>query len=95
MSLTKDEVKKIAFLSRIDVKEEKLEELSTSLSSILDWVEMLQKVDVDNVEPLASTVDFTQPLRKDEVTDGGYQPAVLSNTKHAEDGYFTVPKVVE
>ncbi len=95
MSLSKDEVKKIAFLSRIDVEEEKLEELSDSLSSILDWVEMLQKVNVDNIEPLASTVDFTQPLRKDEITDGGYQQKVLSNTQHAEDGYYTVPKVVE
>ncbi len=95
MSLTNDEVRKIAFLSRIDIKEERLEELSGDLSSILDWVEMLQKVDVDNVEPLASPVEFTQPLRKDEVTDGGYQEKVLSNTQHAEDGYYTVPKVVE
>ncbi len=95
MSLTIDEVRKIAFLSRIDVKEEKLQELSKDLSSILDWVEVLQKVDVDNVEPLASTVDFTQPMRKDEITDGGYQEKVLSNTQYAEDGYYTVPKVVE
>ncbi len=95
MSLTIDEVRKIAFLSRIDVEEERLEELSGNLSSILDWVELLQKVDVDNIEPLASPIEFTQPMRKDEVTDGGYQQKVLSNTKHAEDGYYTVPKVVE
>ncbi len=95
MSLTIDEVKKIAFLSRIDVEEEKLKELSEELSSILNWVEMLQQVDVEKTEPLASPVEFTQPMRKDEVTDGGYQQKVLSNTKHAEEGYYTVPKVVE
>ncbi|MFV0430870.1 MAG: Asp-tRNA(Asn)/Glu-tRNA(Gln) amidotransferase subunit GatC [Alphaproteobacteria bacterium] len=95
MSLTIDEIKRIAFLSRIKVNEEELNAMSEDLSAILAWIEQLQQVDVENVEPLASVVELTQPMRKDEITDGKQQEKVLANAPDAEDGYFTVPKVVE
>ncbi len=95
MSLTIDEVKKIAFLSRIKVDENELEKLSGELSGILDWIEQLQQVDVENVEPLASVVELTQPMRADVITDGNKQEQILANAPEAMDGYFTVPKVVE
>lgn len=95
MALTIDEVRKITFLSRIKVDESDLEGLSGELSGILDWIEQLQQVDVDNVEPLASVVELTQPMRQDIITDGGKQSKILANAPEAVDGYFTVPKVVE
>ncbi len=95
MSLTIDEVRKIAILSRIKVDENELEALSGELSGILDWIEQLQQVDVDNVEPLASVVELTQPMRADVITDGNKQDKILANAPEAMDGYFTVPKVVE
>ena len=95
MSLDKDTVKQIAYLARIRVADEKLEPLAGELSSILDWIEQLQELDTDGVEPMASVSDVTLPQRKDVVTDGNCQAAVLKNAPDPEDGFYTVPKVVE
>jgi len=95
MSLDKETVKNIAYLARIKVPETDLEPLAGELSAILDWVEQLDKVDTEGVEPLSSVVDVTLPQRVDEVTDGECQDKVLSNARDPEDGFYTVPKVVE
>ncbi|MCW8916833.1 MAG: Asp-tRNA(Asn)/Glu-tRNA(Gln) amidotransferase subunit GatC [Magnetovibrio sp.] len=95
MSLDKDTVNKIAYLARMRVADDKLEPLAGELSSILDWIEQLQELDTDGVEPMASVSDVTLPQRKDVVTDGNCQTAVLKNAPDSEDGFFTVPKVVE
>ena len=95
MSLDKDTVKQIAYLARIRVADEKLEPLAGELSSILDWIEQLQELDTDGVEPMASVSDVTLPQRKDVVTDGNCQGAVIQNAPDPEDGFYTVPKVVE
>jgi len=95
MSLDKDTVKNIAYLARIRVEEDKLEPLASELSSIMGWIEQLQELDTDGVEPMASVVDVQLPQRNDVVNDGGCRDAVLSNAPDAEDGFYTVPKVVE
>lgn len=95
MSLDKDTVKNIAYLARIRVEEDKLEPLAGELSSIMGWIEQLQELDTDGVEPMASVCDVTLPQRKDVVNDGDCRDAVLRNAPDAEDGFFTVPKVVE
>jgi len=95
MSLDKDTVKNIANLARIKVAEDDLDHLAVELSAILDWVEQLNGVDTDGVEPLASVVDVTLPLRTDAITDGNCRDSVLANAPAAEDGFFAVPKVVE
>lgn len=95
MSLDKETVKNIANLARIRVPEDKLDHLAGELSSILDWVEQLNSVDTEGVEPLASVVDVTLPQREDKVTDGDCRDKVLLNAPDAEDGYYAVPKVVE
>ncbi len=93
--IDRDTVRKVAFLSRIKVEEEALDGLAGEISKILTWIEKLQEVDVSNVEPLASVVELTQPMRQDKITDGGYPEKVLSNAPKVAHGYFTVPKVVE
>jgi aspartyl-tRNA(Asn)/glutamyl-tRNA(Gln) amidotransferase subunit C len=95
MSLDKETVINIANLARIKVPEENLNHLAGELSSILDWVEQLNSVDTDGVEPLASVVDVTLPLREDKISDGDCRDKVLANGPEVEDGYFAVPKVIE
>lgn len=95
MSLDKDTVKNIANLARINVAQDDLDHLAVELSGILDWVEQLNGVDTDGVEPLASVVDVTLPLRTDVIADGNCRDSVLANAPDPEDGFFAVPKVVE
>jgi len=95
MSLDKDTVKNMAYLARIRVEEDKLEPLAGELSAIMGWIEHLQELNTDGVEPMASVVAVGLPLRKDVVTDGNCRDAVLGNAPDAEDGFYAVPKVVE
>ena len=95
MSLDKETIKNIANLARIKVPDENLDHLTKELSSIMDWVEQLNSVNTDGVEPLASVIDVTLPLREDKITDGNCRNKVLANGPEVEDGYFAVPKVIE
>jgi aspartyl-tRNA(Asn)/glutamyl-tRNA(Gln) amidotransferase subunit C len=88
-------VKRIAHLARIDVAEEELERLADELGAIIGWVEQLDEVDTDGVEPMTSVVEATLPKRADEVTDGGIRDDVLANAPDPEKGFYTVPKVLE
>ena len=105
MSLDKDTVARIARLARLRVPDEELAPLAGELSGIFAWIEQLNEVDTNNVEPLASVSDVTLPLREDKVTDGGIAARVLANapggavyidpSDKSVGGFFTVPKVVE
>ena len=95
MSITRDDVKKIARLSRIRVEEAQLDHMAGELNGILGWIEQLQEVDVEGVEPMTSAVSMEAPKRADEVTDGGIRDEVLSNAPKEEDGFFVVPRSVE
>ena len=95
MSVTKDDVRKVARLSRIAVTDAHAEELVGELNGILNWIDQLNEVDVDGVEPMTSVVETTLPMREDVVTDGYIQDQVLANAPRSEDGFFVVPKAVE
>lgn len=88
-------VRKVAHLARIAEPEERLELIVKELNGILAWIEQLQEVDVQGVEPMTTAVEAATPLRADEVTDGGDPDRVLSNAPKSADGFFVVPKVVE
>lgn len=88
-------VRKIARLSRLHVDEDKLEPLAQELNGILGWIEQLNEVDVEGVEPMTSAVDMDAPLRQDVITDGGKRDAVLANAPKSEDGFYVVPRSVE
>ena len=94
MSVTKDDVRKVARLSRIAVTDAHAEELVGELNGILNWIDQLNEVDVDGVEPMTSVVETTLPMREDVVTDGNIQDQVLANAPRSEDGFFVVPKAV-
>ena len=95
MSLDKATVRNIATLARIDIRDEDLDHLAGELSNIMTFVEQLSEVNTDGIEPMTSVAAMTLPMRADVITDGAQPEAVLANAPEAEDGFFTVPKVVE
>jgi aspartyl-tRNA(Asn)/glutamyl-tRNA(Gln) amidotransferase subunit C len=95
MSLDKATVARIATLARIKVPEADREALGQELNQILHWVEQLDEVDTQGVEPMTSVAAMTLPLRPDKVTDGNRADDILKNAPGALHGFFTVPKVVE
>ncbi len=95
MAVDNETVRKVAFLARLRVDQDKLEETKQEFNKILNWVEELNEVNTDNVEPLVSVNNEALSLREDEVTAGQNAAAVLKNAPAQEYGYFVVPKVVE
>ncbi len=95
MSIDAATVRKVARLARIREPEDKLEILAAELSGILQWIEQLNEVDTDGVEPMASTEAVTLPMRDDVVTEGGDPAKVLANAPKSDRNFFVVPKVVE
>ena len=95
MSIDAATVRKVARLARIREPEDKLEALASELSGILQWIEQLNEVDTDGVEPMASAVAVSLPMREDIVTEGGDSAKVLANAPKSDRNFFVVPKVVE
>lgn len=95
MAIDTETVKRVAFLSRLRVDEDKIVETEEEFNKILNWVEQLNEVDTDNVEPLVSVNQTNLEWRQDEVNDGEKAEEVLKNAPMSEFGYFVVPKVVE
>lgn len=95
MSVDKETVRRAAKLARIAVTDEEAAALSGELSGILDWIEQLQEVDVDGVEPMTSVTPMALKRRDDVVTAGDEAERILANAPDAAEGFFVVPKVVE
>ncbi len=95
MSLDAAAVARIARLARIRLNEGEQTALAAELSHVLDWVEELQKVDTEGVEPMTSVVGARQRLRPDVAVETGGNDAVLANATDSIAGFYTVPKVVE
>lgn len=95
MSIDVATVTKIARLARIEVAAQEKEPLAKEINGILNWIEQLNEVNTEHVEPLASVSDTALPWRADMVTDGGKSKDVLANAPGSDHGCFLVPKVIE
>ncbi len=95
MSLDPATVRRIAKLARIRVEDSQLPQLQAELNGILGWIEQLNEVDVDGVEPLSGGAQMALKLREDAVTDGGIVEQVLANAPDRAGDFYAVPKVVE
>jgi aspartyl-tRNA(Asn)/glutamyl-tRNA(Gln) amidotransferase subunit C len=95
MAIDAATVKKVASLARLSEPDDRLEALAGELNGILTWIEQLNEVDTEGVEPMTSAVAAKLPLRSDEVTDGGDAASILANAPKSERGFFIVPKVLE
>lgn len=95
MAIDEKTVRKIARLSRLALSDEQVTAMSGELNGILAWIEQLNEVDIEGVEPMTSAVAAELPMRDDVVTDGDNPQRVLANAPRSEDGFYVVPKVVE
>ena len=89
------DIKKLGKLSRIKLTDEEAATYEKEVESILGWIEQLSEVDTEGVRQLSSVSQMKLRWRKDEVSDGSQQQAVLSNAPEADYGCFAVPKVIE
>jgi len=94
-NVTKEDIKKVSRLARIEVAPEELENLANQVGGIIGWVKKLGEVNTDNVEPLTAVYGESLRLNKDEISDGNIAEDVLKKSKDAKYGYFAVPKVIE
>ena len=95
MAIDAATVRKVAHLARIKTPDDRLEPLAAELNGIMSWIDQLNEVDVEGVEPMTSNVAQALRLRDDVVTDGGKVADVMSNAPKSADGFFAMPKVVE
>ena len=95
MSVDADTVRRIAHLARVAVPESDVEHLRGELNAILAFVEQLQEVNIDGIEPMTSVTPMAMKKRADVVTDGGIADDIVKNAPQSHDNFFRVPKVVE
>ncbi len=96
MPIDEKTVREVAKLARLALPEERVAPMAAELNGIMAWIEQLNEVDIDGVEPMTSAVEgLSLPMREDAVTEGDNPARVLANAPKAEDGFFVVPKVVE
>lgn len=95
MTMTPEIIRKVARLSRLYLDEADVAHYTKELSGIMNWVDQLQAVNTDGVEPMAAVGDMTLRFREDVVNDGNQQEAVLKNAPASDYGCFVVPKVIE
>ena len=95
MSLTSDEVAKIAHLARLAVTPDDAAALGRDLSNILDLVAQMDAVDTAGVEPMAHPLEMAQRLREDKVSEENQRDRYQANAPAVERGLFLVPKVIE
>ena len=95
MSIDKDTVKHISKLARISLDENNVDTLSKDLTSIMKFIENLNKLNTDKTAPLTSIINASLKSRKDDVKDGKIRDQVLKNSPEKNDEFFVVPKVIE
>lgn len=95
MSISPDDIQKIALLSRLQIEDDKIEKLSGDINNILGLVDQLQQADTNGVAPMAHPLDAVQTLRADQVTESNQREKYQSVAPATEDGLFLVPKVIE
>ncbi len=95
MKISKDDVLKVSELARLEFKEDELEKFTEQLGNILEYIEQLNELDTDNVEPTSHVLDISTPLREDKVVEWLNTEQVLQNAPESEDDFFVVPQVIE
>ena len=94
MKITRDEVAKVATLSRLSLDDQKLDLIAGQFNDILDYMDLLNGLDTTDVEPLYSPVERATPLRPDEAVKRVERKDVLANAPESDGSFFVVPKIV-
>jgi len=93
MALTTAEVQKIGLIARLDLSEEEIAGLQNELNTILDYVDQMNELDLDGVEPTTHSAELTDSLRDDVPVPSLPREAVLMNAPEAKEGAFLVPRI--
>ena len=95
MTIDLKTIKHISKLSRISVDDVKADKLAGDLNTIFDFIEKLNELNTDNIEPLTSVAETTLKLRADEVKSENIRDQILKNSPEENEDFFVVPRVVE
>lgn len=93
--LSREEVIKIAKLSKLKFNDDEIEKFRSDLNSIFEYVEMINEVNVENVEPLFNVLEVVQELRDDNVLNTLDKKDFLNNSKVEDNDFIVVPKIIE
>ena len=95
MSINKDEIKYLSLLSRMDIDKNEIKDIEEKLTKIIDFVDQLQTISTDDIEPMAHPLNQSQRLRVDEVTETNDRENIQKNAQQIEKGMYLVPKVID
>ncbi len=93
--IDKEQVRKVAWLSRLDLTEAEIEQFTGQLSAILDYVAKMNELDTENIEPLAHCLPLSNVFREDIVTESLGTEKTLSNAPQTDGEFFKVPKILD
>jgi len=95
LSINKDQIKYLSLLSRMDIQESEMSDVEEKLTKIIDFVDQLQSIDTEEIQPMAHPLNQFQRLRADKVIEENNRDKIQKNTKSTERGMYIVPKVIE
>ena len=95
MALNKKEIRDIAFLARLSLKRGEINDVHEKLTKIINFIDQLQVVNTEGVDPMAHPLNQTQRLRNDKITDINQRDKIQNNAPEVSDGFYLVPKVIE
>ncbi|EAX48986.1 glutamyl-tRNA(Gln) amidotransferase, C subunit [Thermosinus carboxydivorans Nor1] len=95
MKISRKDVEQVALLSRLEISDQEAERFTQQLNAILEYMDVLNKVDTEGIEPTAHVLPLKNVLREDRVQPSLDRRLALSNAPEEEEGYFKVPKILE
>ncbi len=95
MKISAEEIKKIALLSRLEIKDDQIESVGKQLNDILSYMDLMSQVDITDVKPTAHAVSMSNVMRDDVPQPSLSNEKALQNAPEPENGYFKVPKVIQ
>lgn len=95
MKISAEEIKKIALLSRLEIKEDQIDSVGKQLNDILSYMDLMSQVDIADVKPTAHAVSMSNVMRDDVPQESISNEKALLNAPEPENGYFKVPKVIQ
>ena len=93
--MDKETIIKIANLAKLEIKDDKLNDIASSLEKILNLVDEMNDVDTDDVTPMSHPLNLTQELRKDEVKEANQRDLFQKGNENTDNGYYKVPKIID
>ena len=93
--MNKETIIKISDLAKIDIKDDQIDDILTSLEKILNLVDEMNSVNTENVTPMSHPLNLKQELRKDIVETSNERELFQKNNKHTDNGYYIVPKIID